>query len=174
MTTGGFGIIDLSWWQVVLALLLVIVIAIVSLRQRLGLERDLLIGTVRTVVQLYLVGWGIGRGHVEAGRIRALAVASPQRVASIPLPTAIEAGVADYVASNWWGLAAPQGTPQPVLDKLHTETVKVLAMHDVRSKLESLGLQLVGNTPAEFSGLIAKETASWAKVIKDAGIKAGE
>jgi UDP-glucose/iron transport system permease protein len=56
MTTGGFGIIDLSWWQVVLASLLVIVIATVSLRQRLGLESDLLIGTVRTVVQLYLVG----------------------------------------------------------------------------------------------------------------------
>jgi len=56
VTTGGVGIIDLSWWQVVLASLLVIVIAAVSLRQRLGLERDLLIGTIRTVVQLYLVG----------------------------------------------------------------------------------------------------------------------
>jgi len=56
VTTGGFGIIDLSWWQVVFALLLVIVIATVSLRQRLGLERDLLIGTIRTIVQLYLVG----------------------------------------------------------------------------------------------------------------------
>ena len=55
MTT-GFGIIDLSWWQVTLALMLVVVVATVSLRQHLGLERDLLIGTVRTVVQLYLVG----------------------------------------------------------------------------------------------------------------------
>ena len=55
MTT-GFGIIDLSWWQVALALMLVVVVAAVSLRQHLGLERDLLIGTVRTVVQLYLVG----------------------------------------------------------------------------------------------------------------------
>jgi tripartite-type tricarboxylate transporter receptor subunit TctC len=85
-----------------------------------------------------------------------------------------ELGFPGYEATAWFGLMAPAGTPKPVLDKLHAETVKVMAMPDVRSKLESLGLQLVGNTPAEFAGLIAKETASWGKVIKDAGIKASE
>src|SRR5262245_18207539 len=68
-------------------------------------------------VQLYLAGWGVGRSQVEAGRFRALAVATLQRQPNIPLPTAIESGLPDYVASNWWGLAAPQNTPPAVLDK---------------------------------------------------------
>jgi tripartite-type tricarboxylate transporter receptor subunit TctC len=112
---------------------------------------------------------------VREGKLRAFAVTSRKRSPQIPeLPTMEELGFPGYEATAWFGLMAPAGTPKPVLDKLHAETVKVMAMPDVRSKLESLGLQLVGNTPAEFAGLIAKETASWGKVIKDAGIKASE
>jgi tripartite-type tricarboxylate transporter receptor subunit TctC len=112
---------------------------------------------------------------VREGKLRAFAVTSRKRSPQIPeLPTMEELGFPGYEATAWFGLMAPAGTPQAVLDKLHAETVKVMAMPDVRSKLESLGLQLVGNTPAEFAGLIAKETASWGKVIKDAGIKASE
>jgi tripartite-type tricarboxylate transporter receptor subunit TctC len=66
---------------------------------------------------------------------------------------------------------APAGTPQPIVNKLHAETVKVIAMPDVRAKLEGLGLQLVGNTPAEFADVVRKEMPMWGKVIKDAGIK---
>ena len=66
---------------------------------------------------------------------------------------------------------APAGTPPPIIDKLHKETVRVLALPDVEAKLESLGVQLAGNTPAEFLGLIRTETPHWAKVIKRAGIK---
>ena len=69
---------------------------------------------------------------------------------------------------------APAGMPQPILDKLYQETAKVLAQPDVRSKLESLGLQLVGNSPAEFAAIIKTETPAWGKVIKDAGIKMNE
>jgi tripartite-type tricarboxylate transporter receptor subunit TctC len=78
-------------------------------------------------VQLYLVGWGVGRSQVEAGRIRALAVASRQRLPGIPLPTVIESGVPDFVTSNWWGLAAPRGTPLPVLDQLYDAVRAALA-----------------------------------------------
>ena len=112
---------------------------------------------------------------VREGKLRAFAVTSRQRSPQIPeLPTMEELGFPGFDATAWFGLMAPAGTPQPVLDRLYRETTKVMAMPDVRQKLESLGLQLVGNTPAEFSGLIAKETASWGKVIKDAGIKPSE
>ena len=82
-----------------------------------------------------------------------------------------ELGFQGFDATAWFGLMAPAGTPQPILDKLHAETVKVLAMPDVRAKLEGLGLQLVGNSPAEFAEIVKKETPMWGKVIKDAGIK---
>jgi tripartite-type tricarboxylate transporter receptor subunit TctC len=73
----------------------------------------------------------------------------------------------------WFGLLAPTGTPNDVLDKLHGQTVKALAMPKVRKKFDDLGLEPVGNTPAEFTAIIKNETPEWAKVIKDAGIKLG-
>ena len=67
----------------------------------------------------------------------------------------------------------PTGTPKDVLDKLHGETFKALAMPEVRKKFDELGLEPVGNTPAEFTAIIKKEMPEWAKVIRDAGIKLG-
>jgi tripartite-type tricarboxylate transporter receptor subunit TctC len=69
---------------------------------------------------------------------------------------------------------APAGTPGPIIDKLHRETARVLALPDVRRRLDDLGMEVVANTPAEFSAVIAAEIPRWAKLIKDAGIKAGE
>jgi tripartite-type tricarboxylate transporter receptor subunit TctC len=109
---------------------------------------------------------------VREGKLRAFAITSRKRSPQIPdLPTMEELGFKDFEATAWFGLMAPAGTPQPILDKLYAETVKVLAMPDVRQKLEGLGLQLVGNTPAEFLEVVKKETPMWGKVIKDAGIK---
>jgi tripartite-type tricarboxylate transporter receptor subunit TctC len=82
-----------------------------------------------------------------------------------------ELGFPGFDATAWFGLMAPAGTPAPIIDKLHKETVRLLALPDVKGKLESLGVQLVGSTPAEFAALIRTETPHWAKVIKDAGIK---
>ena len=109
---------------------------------------------------------------VREGKLRAFAVTSKKRSPQIPeLPTMEELGFPGFEATAWFGLMAPAGTPQPILDKLYQETTKVLAMPDVRAKLESLGLQLVGNTPAQFSEIIRTETPAWGKVIKDAGIQ---
>jgi tripartite-type tricarboxylate transporter receptor subunit TctC len=116
-------------------------------------------------VQLYLVGWGVGRSHVDAGRVRALAVASAQRVPGIPLSTAIEAGVPDYVTSNWWGLAAPHGTPQPVVDRLHRAIAEALADSTVRSRLDELGFVPAGNAPARFLEEARAEAKVWAETI---------
>jgi len=82
-----------------------------------------------------------------------------------------ESGFPGFEAVPWFGLLAPTGTPQDVLDKLHEQTVEALAMPQVRKKLDDLGLEPVGNTPAEFTAIIKKETLEWAKVIKDAGIE---
>jgi tripartite-type tricarboxylate transporter receptor subunit TctC len=84
-----------------------------------------------------------------------------------------ESGFPGFEAVPWFGLLAPAGTPNDVLDKLHAETVKVLAMPEVRKKFGELGLESVGNTPAEFAAVIKKETPEWAKVIRDAGIRLG-
>jgi tripartite-type tricarboxylate transporter receptor subunit TctC len=108
------------------------------------------------------------------GKLRALAITSRKRSALAPeLPTMAESGFPGFEAVPWFGLLAPAGTPKDVLDKLHNETVKTLAMPEVRKKFDELGLEPIGNTPAEFAAVIRKETPEWAKVIKDAGIKLG-
>src|SRR5580698_4902656 len=108
------------------------------------------------------------------GKLRALAITSIKRSALAPdLPTMAESGFPGFEAVPWFGLLAPAGTPKDVLEKLHDETVKALAMPEVRKKFDDLGLEPVGNTPAEFTAVMKKETPEWAKVIKDAGIKLG-
>ena len=107
------------------------------------------------------------------GKARALAVTSPQRWPSVPeLPTMIELGFKDFDSSAWFGLMAPAGTPQPIIEKLHQETVRILARADVRERFDLLGMAPIGNTPAEFAAVIAAEAPQWAKVIRDAGVKA--
>jgi tripartite-type tricarboxylate transporter receptor subunit TctC len=111
---------------------------------------------------------------VREGKLRALAITSIKRSGLAPdLPTMAESGFPGFEAVPWFGLLAPTGTPKDVLDKLHNETVKTLGMPEVRKKFDELGLEPVGNTPAEFAAIIRKETPEWAKVIKDAGIKLG-
>ena len=116
-------------------------------------------------VHLYLAGWGVGRSQVEAQRVRALAVASETRVPNIPLPTAIESGVAGYVTSNWWGLAAPQGTLQPVLDKIYRAIVAALSDAGMRQKLDELGFVPGGQTPQKFLEESRAEAKVWAETI---------
>jgi len=108
------------------------------------------------------------------GKLRALAITSIKRSALAPdLPTMAEIGFPGFEAVPWFGLLAPAGTPKDIVEKVHGETAKTLAMPEVRKRFDELGLESVGNTPAEFAAVIKKETSEWAKVIKDAGIKLG-
>jgi tripartite-type tricarboxylate transporter receptor subunit TctC len=108
------------------------------------------------------------------GKLRALAITSIKRSRLAPeLPTMAESGFPGFEAVPWFGLLAPRGTPQDVIDKLYAETVKALALPELRRKFDELGLEPVGNTPAEFDAVIRKETPEWAKVIRDAGIRLG-
>jgi len=116
-------------------------------------------------VQLLLVGWGLGRSHVEARLVRALAVTTPRRQPSIPLPTAVESGMPDFVASNWWGLAAPQGTAGPVLDKIYRAVLTALADKTVQQRLDVQGFVPRGDAPQKFLEDMKAEAKIWAETI---------
>ena len=110
--------------------------------------------------------------HVRAGRIKALAVTSLQRISVLPdVPTLHELGLKDFDAVGWNGLLAPAGTPREIVSRLHTEVVKVLAIPEVRDGLTSQGADIVGNTPEQFSAWIKTEVKKWADVVKVSGAK---
>jgi tripartite-type tricarboxylate transporter receptor subunit TctC len=112
---------------------------------------------------------------VREGKLTAFAVSSRQRSAAAPdIPTMAELGYPGFDAVPWFGLLAPAGTPPAVIDKLQRETVRVLALPEVQASLHTLGLDLIGNTPAEFANVIRAETPQWATVIRSAGIRASE
>ena len=109
---------------------------------------------------------------VREGKLRALAVTSLRRSSAAPeLPTVAESGYPGFEAANWHGLLAPAGTPSAIIRKLHLETVKALALPDLRAKLADLGIEEIGNSPDAFAAVIKSEIPKWAKVIKEAGIK---
>jgi tripartite-type tricarboxylate transporter receptor subunit TctC len=105
--------------------------------------------------------------HVQAGKLRPLAVTSRKRVALLPdVPTVAESGVPGYETSSWYGILAPAGTPAPVVRRLHDEIVKVLAQEDVRKALAGEGAEPVGNTAEEFSEFIRSEKERLGAVIR--------
>jgi tripartite-type tricarboxylate transporter receptor subunit TctC len=111
--------------------------------------------------------------HIKSGRLRALAVTTSQRLASVPeLPTVAEAGVKGFEVTSWNGVLVPAGTPSPIVQKLNTSINEALRASDVRQRLESQGLQIVASTPEQFGQFIKAEIAKWGKVVRAAGIKA--
>jgi tripartite-type tricarboxylate transporter receptor subunit TctC len=111
--------------------------------------------------------------HIKSGRLKVLGVGSARRVPALPdVPTISEAGVPGYEATNWWGIVAPAGTPRPVIERLHKELSVTLASAETKKRFESEGGEAAQMTPGEFGRFIAAETAKWAKVVKEAGIRA--
>ena len=109
--------------------------------------------------------------HVQAGRLRALAVTSAKRSATLPeLPTAAESGLPGYESIGWFGLLAPAATPKAVVDKLSTDANAVLAQPEVRQKMVALGAEPSGNTPAQFAAFIRDDQAKWSKLMRERGI----
>ena len=110
--------------------------------------------------------------HVNSGKLRALAVAGPSRLALLPgVPTTAEAGLPGIEAIVWNGIFAPAGTPQPVLRILHREIVKAYNAPDVKKQVIDTGSEVVADTPEEFAAFVRSEGAKWTKVIRDANIK---
>jgi tripartite-type tricarboxylate transporter receptor subunit TctC len=110
--------------------------------------------------------------YVAAGRLKALAVTSGKRAATLPdLPTAAESGLPGYEALGWFGLLAPAGTPAAIVDKASADANAVLRLPEVREKLLALGAEPTGNRPEEFGAFIREDQAKWAKLMQSLGIK---
>lgn len=111
--------------------------------------------------------------HIKSGKLRGLATTGVKRHPLLPdLPTVAEAGVPGYSAVNWFGMAAPKGTPAAIVDKLNKEVAVALATPAAITAFEKDASEIVIMSPAEFSDYIAAETAKWGKVVAAAGIKA--
>jgi tripartite-type tricarboxylate transporter receptor subunit TctC len=112
-------------------------------------------------------------GYVKGGRMRALAVTSMKRNAAMPeLPTVAEAGVPGYEFDTWFVVAAPKGTPRPVIDALNASIRKVLAAPDQVKLYEDRGLTVVASSPEEAAAHLESEQKKWGRVIRERGIKA--
>ena len=111
--------------------------------------------------------------HIKAGKLRALAVASDKRIASLPdVPTLAEAGVPGYKSEIWIALFAPAKTPKDVVDKLAAEVGRMQAQADVKEQLNAQGIDPLASSPEQLAALIKADSARWSKVIKETGVKA--
>ena len=109
-------------------------------------------------------------GHIEGGRVRALAVTTLKRTTALPdIPTMDEAGLKGFDASTWHGLVAPAGTPPQVIATLHDAAVKALQDPAVQASLGKLGVDIVGDTPQEFRAYIKSEIPKWTAIVKASG-----
>jgi tripartite-type tricarboxylate transporter receptor subunit TctC len=110
--------------------------------------------------------------HIQAGSIRPIAVTTLKRTVALPeVPTIAETGFPGFEATTWHALVAPAGTPKDVIATLHRATVATLNDPDVRKSLTELGVDVVGNTPAEFRAYLKAEIPKWAEVVKASGAK---
>ncbi len=130
---------------------------------------DALSGQIECLVSVI----STGAPHVQSGKLRGLAVTSGKRSPILPdVPTVAETGYPGYEASGWLGLLFPAKTPDPIVDRLHREAVAVINLSEVREQLQSVGLDPAPSSPETFRAYIKAELAKWAKVIKEAGIRA--
>ena len=123
-------------------------------------------------VQIMFAGAPSALPQVKAGRLVALGVASPKRIAAAPeLPTVAESGLPGFDVTSWYSIVVPSGTPNDIVARLRSEIASALTQPDVQEKLAGLGAEPIGNTPAEFAAMLKVETAKWGKIVKDANIQ---
>jgi len=130
---------------------------------------DLLGGQVQTMFS----GMSSVMQHIKAGKLRALAVTGAQRSPAVPeVPTIAESGFPGFEATAWYGVLATARTPKTIVNRLHDEIVRALALPEVRERLNNVGFELVGSTPDEFAAFIKSEITKWTKVVRAAKISA--
>ena len=108
--------------------------------------------------------------HIRSGVVRAIAVSGPQRSPTFPeIPTMAEQGYPQLISTNWFGIAGPAGTPEPIVAKLHAAIVKALAAPSVKDRLANIGVEPGGDTPDTTQAFVLAEIERWGKVVKDTG-----
>jgi tripartite-type tricarboxylate transporter receptor subunit TctC len=111
--------------------------------------------------------------YIKSGKLKALGVLGSKRSPLLPdVPTIAESGVPGYELTNWFGLVVPAATPRDLINRMYGDVSKALAHNDLREKLQAMGADVVGSTPDQFAAFMRAETAKWAKVIKQAHIRA--
>ena len=124
-------------------------------------------------VQILFADVGLVAQHIKSGKLRALAVTGRRRSPTLPdVPTMIESGVPNYSAGTWYGVLTPARTPNDIVMRLNGVLAKALGGSDVRSQFALQGIEPGGGTPEQFAALIRDDYGKWAKLIKEAGIKA--
>jgi tripartite-type tricarboxylate transporter receptor subunit TctC len=119
-------------------------------------------------IQLAIETSGSAVPHIQAGKVRALAVTTPTRSAAFPeLPTLAESGLKGYDVTTWYAILAPKGTPGEITTKLYNAVVKILKTPDMKQRLEQFGAEPGGLSPEQFASFIKSETAKWSKVVKE-------
>ena len=130
-----------------------------------------LAATASGEVQGTLFALGGATGQAKAGKVKILAAISEQRLSAMPgLPTIREEGV-DLVIRNWVGTFARAGTPREIVKRMSDEVGRIIHSDETRARLDTLGTFPGGGSPEEFDAFVVAETAKWAKVIKEAGVK---
>ncbi|MFD1109034.1 Bug family tripartite tricarboxylate transporter substrate binding protein [Pseudoroseomonas ludipueritiae] len=133
---------------------------------------EAVIGVLSGNVDIVLLSPGSALGNIRGGQLRPLAISGARRVDALPeVPTFAEAGLPDYGVVNWSGLAAPRGTPDAIVQRLHQEAARALAAPDMKAFIAELGSEPGGIAPADFTRLIQEETTRWRDVAATGGIE---
>jgi len=123
-------------------------------------------------VQLLFTSIGPVEGHLKAGKLKAIAVTGPKRLAALPdVQTVSENALPGYEFLTWYGLAAPAGTPRAIIDRLNADLRRTMASPEVIEKLASIGGDLSVNSPDEFTAMVKSEVGRWQKLAKDTNLK---
>lgn len=131
-----------------------------------------LIDLMSGVLNLTFTDIAGGSPYIKAGKMRLLAVTTQRRSAIFPsIPTMIEAGVPGFEATTWFAVFTTAGTPQPIVNRLNTEIVKILQTPQMRERLTGLGCNVVGSKPEELALFLRAEIAKWSKVVKESGAR---
>ena len=128
------------------------------------------VDTVAGHTQMMVAAASAAMPHVKSGRLRALAVSSPKRLAALPdVPTVMESGY-KYEVNNWHGVIAPKGVPGAIIAKLNGEINRIIKQPDFAKRIEKDGLEPAGGTPDEFLTLLKREITEWAEVVRQAKV----
>jgi tripartite-type tricarboxylate transporter receptor subunit TctC len=110
--------------------------------------------------------------YIKAGRLNAIAVMGPKRSPLLPQTPTIAETIPGFALTNWFGLVVPAATPREVIARVYSDVAKVLAQTEIRDKIRGMGADVVGSPPDQFAAFMRAETAKWAKIVKEANIRA--